>query len=152
MNSLVKVAPNIKKFNDYIFEVKKGTTPIMLSGLTDAGKVHLAYSTRFYSDKPICIITYNELQAKKIVKDLEFFGEKVKFFPKRDTVSFDYIAESKDLLYKRISVLNNIAKGKTKIIVTTIEAIMQKMITKEALFKNVMNLKVGDTLNLQDLK
>lgn len=152
MNSLVKVAPNIKKFNDYIFEVKKGTTPIMLSGLTDAGKVHLAYSTRFYSDKPICIITYNELQAKKIVKDLEFFGEKVKFFPKRDTVSFDYIAESKDLLYKRISVLNNIAKGKTKIIVTTIEAIMQKMITKEALFKNVMNLKVGDTLDLQELK
>ena len=82
MNSLVKVTPNIKKFNDYVFEVKKGTTPIMLSGLTDSGKVHMAYSTRFYSEKPICIITYNELQAKKIVKDLEFFGEKVKFLPK----------------------------------------------------------------------
>ena len=95
MNSLVKVAPNIKKFNDYIFEVKKGTTPIMLSGLTDAGKVHLAYSTRFYSDKPICIITYNELQAKKIVKDLEFFGEKVKFFPKRDTVSLIILQRAK---------------------------------------------------------
>ena len=92
MNSLVKVTPNIKKFNDYVFEVKKCTTPIMLSGLTDSGKVHMAYSTRFYSEKPICIITYNELQAKKIVKDLEFFGEKVKFFTKRDTVSFDYIA------------------------------------------------------------
>jgi len=152
MNSIVKVTPNIKKFNDYMFEVKKGTTPIMLSGLTDTGKVHLAYSTRFYSDKPICIVTYNELQAKKIVKDLEYFGEKVKFFPKRDTVSFDYIAESKDLLYKRISVLNNIVKGKTKIIVTTIEAMMQKMITKEALYKNVMSLKVGDTLNLEELK
>ena len=80
MNSLVKVTPNIKKFNDYVFEVKKGTTPIMLSGLTDSGKVHMAYSTRFYSEKPICIITYNELQAKKIVKDLEFFGEKVKIY------------------------------------------------------------------------
>ena len=152
MNSLVKVTPNIKKFNDYVFEVKKGTTPIMLSGLTDSGKVHMAYSTRFYSEKPICIITYNELQAKKIVKDLEFFGEKVKFFPKRDTVSFDYIAESKDLLYKRISVLNNIVKGKSKVIVTTIEAVMQKMITKEALYKNVINLKVGDTLDLETLK
>ena len=38
MNSLVKITPNIKKFNDYLFEVKKGTTPIMLSGLTDARK------------------------------------------------------------------------------------------------------------------
>ena len=38
MNSLVKVVPNIKKFNDYLFEVKKGTNPMMLSGLTDARK------------------------------------------------------------------------------------------------------------------
>lgn len=38
MNSLVKITPNIKKFNDYLFEVKKGTTPIMLSGLTDVRK------------------------------------------------------------------------------------------------------------------
>ena len=35
MNSLVKVVPNIKKFNEYLFEVKKGTKPMMLSGLTD---------------------------------------------------------------------------------------------------------------------
>ena len=152
MNSLVKVAPNIKKFNDYLFNVKKGTSPMMISGLTDTGKVHMAYSTKFYTEKPICIVTYNEMQAKKILKDLAFFGEKVEFFPKRDTVSFDYIAESKDLLYDRISVLNNIVKGNTKIVVTTIEAVMQKMISKESLYKNALNLKVGDTLKLDTLK
>ena len=55
----------------------------MLSGLTDSAKVHMAYATKFYSDKPICIITYNEMQAKKIMKDMEFFSDKVDFFPKR---------------------------------------------------------------------
>lgn len=152
MNSLVKVAPNVKKYNDYLFNVKKGTTPMMISGLTDTGKVHIAYSTRFYTEKPICIVTYNEMQAKKILKDFAFFGEKVEFFPKRDTVSFDYIAESKDLLFDRISVLNNIVNGKTKIIITTIEAAMQKMISKESLYKNTIKLKSGDTLNLDELK
>ena len=112
----------------------------------------MAYSTGFYANKPICIITYNEMQAKKILKDLEFFGEQLEFFPKRDTVSFDYIAESKELLYNRISVLNNIVKGNSKVIVTTIEAAMQKMITKENLYKNVIKLKVGDTVNLEKLK
>ena len=102
MNSLVKVVPNVKKFNDYLFDVKKGTKPMMISGLTDVGKIHMAYSTRFYTDRPICIITYNELQAKKIIKDLAFFGENVRFFPKRDVISFDYLAESKDTLFKRI--------------------------------------------------
>ena len=84
MNSLIKTVPNVKKFNDYLFELNKGTTPIMLSGLTDVGKIHMAYATKFYSEKPICIITYNEMQAKKIIKDLDFFGEKVRFFPKRE--------------------------------------------------------------------
>ena len=152
MNSLVKTLPNVKKFNDYIFDVKKGVKPIMLSGLTDVGKIHMAYSTKFYTDKPICIITYDEMQAKKIIKDLAFFGEKVKLFPKRDVISFDYVAESKDTLFKRISVLNKLVKKDKKIIVTTVEAAMQKMITKESLYKNVMTLKVGDTFDLEQLK
>ncbi len=46
MNSLIKVIPNVKKYKSYIEDVKSGITPIMLSGLTDNGKVHLAYSTR----------------------------------------------------------------------------------------------------------
>jgi len=152
MNSLVKITPNVKKFNDYLFEINKGTSPIMLSGLTDVGKIHMAYSTRFYSEKPICIITYNEMQAKKIIKDLAFFGESVKFFPKRNVISFDYIAESKDLLFDRISVLNSLVKKERSIIVTTIEAAMQKMITKECLYKNVIKLKVGDSVDLEELK
>lgn len=152
MNPLIKTMPNVKKFNDYIFDVKTNKTPIMLSGLTDSGKVHFAYSTRFYGEKPICIVTYNELQAKKLMKDLKFFGEKIDYFPKREIITFDYIAESKDDLFDRISVLNNIVKNQSKIVVTTIEATMQKMISKDNLYKYVMKLKNGDTINLNDFK
>lgn len=152
MNTLIKTMPNVKKFNEYMADVKSNKTPIMLCGLTDIGKIHLAYSTRFYSEKPICIVTYNELQAKKLMKDLKFFGEKIDFFPKREIITFDYIAESKDALFDRISVLNNIVKNKTKIVITTVEAAMQKMITKESLYKFVLKLKNGDTISLNELK
>jgi len=152
MNSLLKVVPNVKKFNEYLSAVKNGTNPIMLSGLSDIGKIHMSYATKFYTEKPICIITYNELQAKKILKDLAFFGETIDNFPKREIISFDYIAESKDILFKRMSVLNNVFKKKNRIIVTTIEAVQQKMITKQSLYKHVMHLETGDTLNLETLK
>jgi len=152
MNSLIKIMPNVKKFNDYITDVKNGKTPLMISGLTDMGKVHMSYSTRFYSEKPICIITFNELQARKIIKDLKFFEEKIDFFPKREIITFDYVAENKDVLFDRIDVLNNIQRKKSKIIVTTIEAVMQKMIKKDELYKNVIKLKIGDTIKLNDLK
>ena len=152
MDSLVKVLPNVKKYNDYIYELKKGIKPILLSGLTDVGKVHMAYSTNFYVEKPICIVTYNELQARKLLNDLKFFNDSVAFFPKREIISFDYLTESKDVLYKRISTLNDIVSGKAKIIVTTIEAAMQRMISMDKLYENKLSLKVGDSIDLNTLK
>lgn len=152
MNDIIKILPNYKKFNSYIEDVKANVNPIMLSGLTDSGKVHFAYSTMFYSEKPICIITYNELQAKKIIKDLEYFTQDINYFPKREIVTYDYLTQSKDNLYSRINTLNNIYKDNAKVIVTTIEAVMQKIISKDALYKNVLKFKIGQTVNLEEIK
>lgn len=146
MNSITKVLPNFKKFNAYIKDVRDRVSPIMLSGLTDVAKVHLAYSTQFYVEKPIVMITYNEMQAKKLLKDLSFFEEEIAYFPKREIFAYDYIAENKDNYYERIKVLNQIQTRKVKIIVTTIEAIQQHMISKETLYQNSLRLKVGQTI------
>lgn len=152
MNDIVKILPNFKKFNDYIENVKKEITPIMLSGLTDSGKVHFAYSTYFYTEKPICIITYNELQAKKIMKNLEYFTNDICYFPKKEIMVYDYLAESKDITYNRIACLNKIHNKKAKIIVTTIEAVSQKIIPENILYKNILRLKSGETINLEEIK
>ena len=152
MNEIIKVLPNFKKYNDYIESVKNNTNPIMLSGLTDSGKVHFAYSTYFYAQKPILIITYNELQAKKILKNLEYFKENTYYFPKKEIMVYDYIAESKDNLNDRINTLNSIYEKKAKIIVTTAEAISQKIISPEVLYKNILEIKLGDKLDIENIK
>ena len=152
MNSLVKVVPNVKKYKTYLEDVKNKINPMMISGLTDSGKVHLAYSTCFYAERPICIVTYNELQAKKIIKDLAYFEDSIEYFPKKEILAYDYLTESKNSLFERIEVLNNIINKKARIIVTTVEAVMQPMIAKETLYKNLLKLKVGQELNLDKLK
>lgn len=152
MDEIVKILPNYKKYNSYVEDIKKKTSPIMLSGLTDSSKVYFAYSTFFYVEKPICIITYNEIQAKKIIKDLNYFTKNVCIFPKREIMAYDYLVESKENSYNRIECLNNIYNKNAKIVVTTIEAVMQKIISKDILYKNILNLKVGDILDLEEIK
>ena len=152
MKDIVKILPNFKKFNDYINNVKNNISPIMLSGLTDSGKVHFAYSTYFYTEKPICIITYNELQAKKILKNLEYFSDNVNYFPKKEIMAYDYLAESKDTTYNRIACLNDIYNKKAKIIVTTIEAVSQRLVEEDVLYKNLLTFKIGDEINLEEIK
>ena len=151
-NEIVKVLPNFKKFNSYIEDIKNKVSPVMLSGLTDVAKTHFEFSTFFYSEKPICIITYNELQARKIINDLKYFTEDIDYFPKREIFEYDYIAENSDISAERIKTLNNIKNNKKSIIVTTIEAVMQKIVPKKDLFKNIIEFKTGTTINLEEIK
>ena len=119
-------------------------TPINISGLVFVGKSHIISGIKEDVKRPICVVTYNELQAKNLVKDLRFFIDKVEYFGKREIASYDYVSESKDLPYSRIEVLNKIKNKEVNVVVTTIEAIMQSMIPKDALYKNILTFTVGN--------
>lgn len=153
MNIITEELTKLSKFQEYVEKIEEKISPITISGLSDVGKIEFIAGTYESTKKPICIVTYNEIQAKNIIKNLSFFeNEIVEYFPKREIVPYDFIAESKDLPYERINVLNKLEQGKVKIVVTTVEAIMQKMISKKELYKNIIKLKVGDTYNLESLK
>lgn len=152
MNLLVQKLENTEKFKDYIKSIKNENSPVQISGLSDVGKVQFAYCTKDASKRPVCIITYNEMQAKNLIRDLSYFTSNLEYFPKREIASYDFLAESKDLPYERIEVLNKIRENKVDIVITTIEAIMQKMIRKEDLYKSEMKLKVGITYSLEKVK
>ena len=153
MNTIIGELGKSKKFVDLSKEIEKKQSPISISGLTSVGMTEIISAINTYNKKPILLVTYNEIQAKKILNNLKTFNqEKVEFFPKKEIVTYDYIAESKDLPYERINTLNKINEKKNIIIVTTIEALMQKLPSKKVLFKDILEFKVGDICNLEDIK
>ena len=152
MNTIIGELGKNQKFCEYIKNIENKKSPIVISGLTDVGIAHMISATKEFAKKPICIITYNEIQAKKLVEDLKYFTDKVIFLPKKEIVTYDYIAESKDLPYERIEALNKIQESKINIVVTTIETVMQKMISKKELYKNILNFKIGEQYDLEELK
>ena len=108
MNTIVGELGKNPKFCEYIKSIENKKSPIAISGLTNVGMAHMLAGTREFSKKPMCIITYNEVQAKKIIEDLNYFTDKVLFFQKKEIVTYDYVAESKELQYERIEILNKI--------------------------------------------
>ncbi len=152
MNSIIGEIFKSSKFNDLIKNLENKKSPIEISGLTDVGESLILSCINENIKRPIVVITYNEIQARKLVENLKYFSDKVEFFPKKEILTYDYIAESKNLPYERINILNDIYENKNKIIVTTIEAVMQKMISKDTLYKNTLNFKVGDRCNIEEIK
>ena len=152
MNILTNELQNSKKFSEVINHIKETQSPISLSGLSDMGKILTIAALNEGLNKNICVITYNQIQAKRLLKDMSYFAHKAAIFPKKELVTYDYIAESKDLPYERIEVLNNIKSNKINILIVTIEALMQDMVSKDVLYKNSIKVSVGDTLKLDYLK
>ncbi len=150
MNSIISKMQTNNKFAEFIEDIKNKKGPICVSGLSDVYKAQLIGATKENLKNTCLIITYNEIQAKKIYDDVKQFEKNTFIFNKKDIVTYDYEVESYDNLYERIKVLNEL--NKKCIVITTIEAAMQKMIPKEVLYKNKIKLKVGDTINTEELK
>lgn len=152
MNTILGELGKNPKFCEYIKTIESKKSPIAILGLTDVGMTQMISATREFAKRPILVITYNEIQAQKILKDIKYFTDKVYYLPKKEIVTYDYVAESKDLPYERIETLNKMQEMRTGVVITTIEAVLQKMISKKALYKNTLNFKVGDSENLETIK
>mgnify|MGYP002797048610 FL=1 len=152
MNYILRDLASTQKYKSFKEKLKNNNYPVEISGLVPVAKTELIGALFEEERMPVCIITYNEMQAKELEKNLSYFAGKVEYFPKREISIYDYDAESNDIEYERIQVLNNIYKAKTKLVITTIEAIMQKMIAKESLYNTVLKLNLADTISHEELK
>ena len=155
MNFLIKTLEENKKFQELTKQISK-TGPIAISGLVDVEKLHVLAGIFNETKRPMVLVTYNEIQARKLYQDLKKLIKQTYFFPKKEITSYDYVAQSKEIEYKRIDVLNKMYLAKKQkepiIIVTTIEAVMQKMIAKDTLYQNVIDFEVGKTYLLDGIK
>ena len=152
MNLILKELEKSSKYNDFIKNIENKKSPIAISGLTGVAEASIIAKCLEQTKRPIFIITYNEIQAQALVNDLKFFTEDVAYLPKKEIITYDYVAESKNLPYERIEILNKIYKKQKLIIVTSVETIKQKIISKDTLYKNVLKFKVGDRCDLEVLK
>lgn len=155
MNFLIKTLEENKKFQELTKQINK-TGPIAISGLVDVEKLHVLAGIFNETKRPMVLVTYNEIQARKLYQDLKKLIKQTYFFPKKEITSYDYVAQSKEIEYKRIDVLNKMYLAKQQkepiIIVTTIEAVMQKMVAKDTLYQNVIDFEVGKTYLLDEIK
>ena len=152
MNTIIGEMGKSPKFIELLKKIESKQSPILVSGLVSVGEAQIAEAIHKFGKKSILILTYNEIQAKQLYEDLSYYNEDVVFFPKKEIVTYDYIAESKDLPYERIEALNKIVSKKKQIIITTIEAVTQKLPAKKSLYKNELKIKVGESYNLEEIK
>ena len=127
---------------------------IWSAGLKGSFKPFLTYLLKERFDRASVIITHNMAEAHVFLNDLRFFfGEKGSnesaeqftclLYPPWDTLPFDILSPSSNIVCKRLEVLYSLLAGVKPVIVTTVSALMQKVMPKDILENYVQHISTG---------
>lgn len=135
----------------------KGT--IEISGCMDAQKAHLIYGIGcgVYSR---LIVTFQEQKAKELYEDYRFFDEDVLYFPAKDILFYQSDLRGNALTRERLAVLQALTEsgrtddGKSKpvTVITTFDALMNRMSAPGRFGAAIRSFGVGDVVDAEKLK
>ncbi len=147
----LKEMDNYKEMLSYISEGKK---TVCATGLIDSQKPHMMYGVASHVKKPIMVVTYNENRAKQISDDLKFLctEEMVSIYPAQDVLFYGADVHSADITVERMMIKNALLQGDKVTVVTSIEALVKKTMTKESLMASILEFEVGEMIELTQLQ
>ena len=73
MNTILAELGRNPKFIELLNKIENNESPVVISGLNDMGLIQIGTAINEFGKKPILILTYNEIQAKKIYEDILYF-------------------------------------------------------------------------------
>ena len=66
-------------------------TPISVSGVVESAQVQLISALANYRKRNALVVTYSEMEARKLVSDLRVYTDNVTIFPSKEYVFYDIL-------------------------------------------------------------
>ena len=128
-------------------QLKQGPGIQMVSGCIDSQKPHLMYGVGNDFNNKI-IVTFNEQKARELYEEYRFFEKNVVYYPGKDILFYQSDLRGNVLTRERILALKTIADGKRTALITTYDALMNRMPKPGRFLKAVKTWWVGDIVVL----
>ncbi len=152
MDYLLDPVLEISEYNKILEVVRNGFMPLNITGPADSQKAHISSAVCKHLERRGLFVAFNEMQARRIYEDIScFLGEDVLYFPSREIILYDIEARSNEAVYERLEVLARLIEGKYRFVVTSAEAVSQKLMPKALFKENSVKLSVGSRVDIQEL-
>lgn len=150
MKEITEKLLEIQSLKEYFENNKFG--PIKVLGLSDVAKSCIPEVIQEKSKRPVFIVTYNELQAQRLHKNIKSINKNAIYIPKKDIITYDYDAQNMDILYSRIDNLIKLYNNEAEIVVVSIETLMQPVLSKKAMKDSILKLRLANEYNIEEIK
>jgi len=128
---------------------------IGLTGLAGSSKAYILSHWRERVTGPLLIIVPHLRNAECLLEDLRFFQKETKdssfLFPEWETLPYDEIPPHPEIVRERVKCLFSLLRGEEVVIVSSIKALMQKVLSPLDLRESLFSLFVGEEVNRENL-
>ncbi|MCE5236132.1 MAG: transcription-repair coupling factor [Clostridiaceae bacterium] len=130
----------------------KGEGAFSVFGLGEAHKAHMAAALYRGLNRSMLFVTANESSAAKLCAEMNAYTDSVYHFPARELpLSAKGFTASSGLSARRVGVLYSLCEGKRMAVVTSAEALLQRLAPPEAMAEASETLKAGQRLEPREL-
>lgn len=151
MQGLLHYLEQLKESKEIIDSINTDNLPIMISGVFDSQKAHIAAYIISTHKGPCIFVAQNELQAKDIYHDLKaLLGDNVVYYPAKEILIYDIEAEGHDISFDRLSAIEKFIKGNCVMVVSP-EGLLTKVMPKEIFIKHTLKLAKGNDYDINDI-
>ncbi len=149
VNSIKKESLSLDSWFDS--EPWKKWKRIGLTSLVGSSKAYLLSRWREEVGGPLLVIVPHLRHAETLLEDLRFFMDDPNvpsfLFPQWETLPYDEIPPHPEIVRERVSVLFSLLKGEEGVIVSSIKALMQRVLAPGDLRESVFSLSVRDEID-----
>lgn len=152
-NFLADSLLSLDSYKNLLDDINKKKKVISLNGILEESLGHFIYSVNFHvQNKKKLVISYTEARAKKIYEDLQNLGhEKTFFFPKKEDFFYNSLARSLDSSNQQIQAMWSLINDDTTLVVTSLEAITNKIMTKDNFDRKSFIIEAADRINIGEI-
>ncbi len=123
-----------------------------VSGAAQINRSHLIASLCHDTCRPAVILCQDELAVRRTQAELNaFLGVEASVLPSRDLTFYNISATSRGWEHRRLRQLYDLARGETRLLLTTWEALALRTMPKSLLFSCALRLKPGAQIALETL-
>ena len=151
LKGLIEPLITSDKFSSIKSDIEEKDNLVEISGLSESSKAYFVNSVYESFDKPVVIITHNDMEAKNLYEDLNLYTSNVSYFPAKEVVFYNVDAISGDLRWARLRVIKEILERKKGIVVTSIDSFASAYTPKKLFKDHKLSLKVGKEVSFEEI-
>lgn len=151
-NFLIDPLKRLDGYNKLIMDIEQRNSPIATYGIIDQSIGYLLYGLKEHTERQILLITYNEVRSRKIYDDIKNLGYKeVYLLPRKELILYDVNDYSHERSNQRLGVVSRLVNDEKIILIASVEAILDKLMSIEVFKSYSKELKLGETIDLDSI-